>query len=75
MGQELTAAMKNEGEEEVTVAAGKYKAIAVSMEMEFMGQKITSTSWFAPNVGLVKQKFDLAGTEGTMELKEVKIVK
>jgi len=75
MGQELSASMKTEGEEKVTVPAGKYDAVVISMEMELMGQKITSKSWFAPNVGIVKQQFNLAGTEGTMELKEVKIEK
>lgn len=69
-GQEMKAVMKTEGEEEVTVPAGKYKAVIVSMEMDAMGQKVAVTSWFAPNVGIVKQKFDLGGISGTSELEK-----
>jgi hypothetical protein len=56
--------------EEVTVPAGKYEAAAVSIETEVMGQKVTTTYWFAPNVGIVKQIFNLGGVQGTMELEK-----
>lgn len=69
-GQEMKAVMKTEGEEEVMVPAGKYKAVIVSMEMDAMGQKVTVKSWFAPNVGIVKQKFDLGGISGTSQLEK-----
>lgn len=67
-GQEIKSTMKSEAEEEVTVAAGKYKALIVSAEMEIGGQQITVKSWFAPNVGIVKQEFNFGGASGTSEL-------
>lgn len=73
MGQDLTAKMKTEGEEDVTVPAGKYKAVIVAMDMEIMGQMISAKSWFAPNVGIVKQTFNFAGNNGTSELEKVEL--
>jgi hypothetical protein len=67
-GQEVKSTMKSEAEEEVTVPAGKYKALVVSVEMDVGGQQITVKSWFAPNVGIVKQVFDFGGASGTSEL-------
>ncbi len=67
-GQEFKSTMKSEAEEEVTVPAGKYKAVIVSSQMDLGAQQITVKSWFAPNVGIVKQVFDLGGASGTSEL-------
>jgi hypothetical protein len=74
-GQKVKANMKVEGEQEVTVPAGKYKAVAVAMEAAVMGQQIKATNWFAPNVGIIKQKFDFAGFGGTSELEKVELAK
>lgn len=46
----------NEGEEEITVPAGKYKAWKVSAAIEIGGVKHTGANWFAPGVGLVRQR-------------------
>lgn len=73
--QEQKATMKTEGEEDVTVPAGKYKAVLVSADMELMGQKITIKSWFAPGVGIVKQTFGFGGATGTSELEKVELAK
>ncbi|MCS6977040.1 MAG: hypothetical protein NZM31_08560 [Gemmatales bacterium] len=67
-GQEVKATMKSEAEEEVSVPAGKYKALVVATEMDLGGQKISVRTWFAPNVGIVKQTFDFGGVAGTSEL-------
>lgn len=75
MGQKMKATMKTEAEEEVTVPAGKYKGVIVSMDMEFMGQKMSAKSWFAPKVGIVKQTFDFGGISGTSELEKVELNK
>jgi hypothetical protein len=75
MGQKLKATMKAEGEEEVTVPAGKHKAILVSMEMDVMGQAVKAKSWFADKVGIVKQTFELGGVAGTSELEKVELAK
>ena len=74
-GQKLKAAMKTEGEEEVTVPAGKYKAVIVSIEMEVRGQQVKAKSWFADKVGIVKQTFEFGGVAGTSELEKVELAK
>ena len=56
--------------EEVKVAAGKYTAYPVLMEMETMGQKVSSKNWYADGVGMVKQEVNFGGTVITMELKK-----
>ena len=56
--------------EEIKVAAGKYTAHPIVMEMEAMGQKVTSKNWYADGVGIVKQEVDFAGIKITMELKK-----
>jgi hypothetical protein len=45
----------NEGEEDVAVPAGKYKAWKVAVVIEIAGVKHTGANWFAPGVGLVLQ--------------------
>jgi hypothetical protein len=52
------------GNEEVKVPAGKYKAITVRLECKIGDNKIVTTYWFAPGVGMVKQ----IATVGTMEI-------
>jgi hypothetical protein len=47
-------AMKTRGQEEVTVPAGKYKAVVVEQEHTRGGQPVRTVYWFAPGVGLVK---------------------
>ena len=56
--------------EEIKVAAGKYTAYPVLMEMETKGQKISSKNWYADGVGMVKQEVDFGGMMITMELKK-----
>lgn len=56
--------------EEVKVAAGKYTAYPVLMEMDTMGQKVSSKSWYADGVGMVKQEVDFGGRKIIMELKK-----
>ncbi len=56
--------------EEVKVAAGKYTAYPVVMEMDAMGQKVTSKNWYADGVGMVKQEVSFPGVKVTMELKK-----
>ena len=63
----------NDGEEEISVPAGKYKAWKISAVMEIGGVKHTGANWFAPNVGIVRQtsKFESGGKkhESVIELK------
>ena len=56
--------------EEVKVAAGKYTAYPVLMEMETMGQKVSSKNWYVDGIGIVKQEVEFPGVKVTMELKK-----
>jgi len=56
--------------EEVKVAAGKFTAYPIVMEMDVMGKKVVSKNWYADGVGIVKQDVDFAGTKVVMELKK-----
>jgi hypothetical protein len=74
MGQKIKAACALDFDE-VTVPAGKYKATTVNVETEVQGVRIHTKYWFAPNVGIVKQTFDLNGVVGSMELEKVELAK
>jgi len=43
-------------EEEITVPAGKYKAVAVRSEIPDRAGAFRNTIWYAPKVGMVKQE-------------------
>jgi hypothetical protein len=66
--QQLKLSFKSGKEEEISVAAGKYKAVSVNVDSEVNGVKIKSTAWHAPDVGLVKQFTEFGGKNLTMEL-------
>jgi hypothetical protein len=68
--EEALAKFDTSKSEEVKVAAGKYTAYPVLMEMETMGQKVSSKSWYADGVGMVKQEVNLGAKKITMELKK-----
>ncbi len=55
--------------EEVEVPAGKYKAARVEGDGKVAGTDTKITYWFAPGVGIVKLKYQLAGGEAVLELK------
>jgi hypothetical protein len=62
-------------EEEVTVPAGKFKAIPVFVEGESGGMKATNTYWFAAEVGMVKQTIELGGAKFSLELEKREVPK
>jgi hypothetical protein len=66
--QQLKLSIKSGKEEEVSVPAGKYKAVSVNVETVVNGVKIISTSWHAPDVGIVKQFTEFGGKNLKMEL-------
>jgi hypothetical protein len=58
-------------EEEVKVPAGTYKAIVSSCpEFRIGGRKMALTYWFAPGVGLVKQRLQLGDRDVLIELEK-----
>jgi hypothetical protein len=61
--------------EEVTVAAGKYKAFRVEVETSAAGMRATTIFWFAPDVGVVKQTTENAGMTFTAELEKFEAAK
>jgi hypothetical protein len=74
MGKEQAAVtFTNDGEEDISVPAGKYKAWKVSVVIEIAGVKHTGANWFAPGVGIVRQQstFESGGKkhESLIELK------
>jgi hypothetical protein len=56
--------------EEVTVPAGKYKALSVHMEVKEGDMKTRTTYWFAEGIGVVKQTVDVGGKTITIELEK-----
>jgi hypothetical protein len=63
------------GQDDVTVPAGKFKAVTVQIDAEVGDTKITTTYWFVQGKGPVKQTADIAGTKVTMELEKVEMGK
>jgi hypothetical protein len=60
-------------EEEVTVPAGKYKAIVTkTSEFETGGVKVKATIWYAKGVGMVKTEMTVNGSDITIELEKFK---
>jgi hypothetical protein len=60
-----------EGEEEITVPAGKFKAITVTgKDIEVNGVKMNLTYYFAEKVGMVKQVIEYAGQKAVIELEQ-----
>jgi uncharacterized protein DUF3108 len=68
--QQMKVKSKTVDFEEVTVPAGKYKAIRVDVEIAVAGLNANFSYWFAPDVGIVKQTTDLNGTKGSSELEK-----
>lgn len=56
------------GTEKVEVPAGRFDAVKIETEIRQGGAAATKTSWFAPNVGLVRQATESAGVTSVTEL-------
>jgi hypothetical protein len=68
-GQAMKMALTVRESEEVEVPAGKYKAVRVDADGTIAGTQTGVTYWFAPDVGVVKIRYTIAGNESIMELK------
>jgi hypothetical protein len=62
-------------EESVEVPLGKYRAVRVAIRLESKGQSVTTTYWFAKDVGIVRQTVDAAGLSILMELEKIEPAK
>lgn len=62
---EYTAVTK---EEMVETPAGKYSAVRVDFDLTEAGNRVATSYWFAPEVGMVKQTIDAAGVTVTLIL-------
>jgi hypothetical protein len=70
-GEAVKGTFKNNGEEDVKVPAGAYKAVVVaSQDLEANGIKMSVTYYFAEKVGLVKQVIEVAGQKVVVELEK-----
>jgi hypothetical protein len=59
------------GEDEVKVPAGTYKALmVVGQDLEVEGVKPSMTTWYAENVGMVKQRISVGETKREFELEK-----
>jgi hypothetical protein len=67
-GQTYTVKCEVGEEVEVTVPAGKYKALQLKVSLVVNGATILSDYWLAENIGVVKQHLSIAGQETTMSL-------
>jgi hypothetical protein len=71
MGSEkVTVKGKAVDREEVTVPAGKYQTLKTEVSTLVVGQQISATYWFAPEVGIVKYTMVIAGKDVTLELEK-----
>jgi hypothetical protein len=60
----------SEDEANVTVPAGKYDTIVVKNDLELNNTKVTTTYYFAKDVGMVKQVADINGVNIVLELEK-----
>lgn len=71
-GRPAAATFRMQGQEEVSVPAGKYKAVVVQASMgEGTAWWVQTRSWYAPGVGLVKQTVEEGKRLTTLELEKV----
>ena len=68
--QQMKVKSKSVDIAEVTVPAGKYKAVRVDVEISVAGLNASFSYWFAPDVGVVKQTTDLGGSKISAELEK-----
>lgn len=70
MGAESIQGRCTLDEAEVTVPHGKHRAVVVKTELLRGDQKFTITTYFARDVGMVKQTQNIGGKELVLELEE-----
>jgi hypothetical protein len=70
VGNQEFAVRSTVSHEAVEVPYGKYEAVKVVVATEQGGQAITSTYWFAPGIGNVKQVMEIGGKKMSFELFE-----
>jgi hypothetical protein len=70
VGDEKAKYTADTAEEEVTVAAGKFKTKRVAIKLNQDGKTVDTTYWFANNVGIVKQTVDVGGLSVVVELQK-----
>ena len=61
---------ENAGEEEITVPAGKYKALKIVVSAKSGNNEYKITRWYASGVGLIKEESAAGDQTRTMELKK-----
>jgi hypothetical protein len=70
-GEAVKGTFKNNGQEEVKVPAGSYKAwVVASQDLEANGVKMSVTYYIAEKVGMVKQLVEVSGQKIVIELEK-----
>jgi len=59
-----------DAEEKISVPAGEYHAVKLTVETKVDGAQILSDYWFAADIGIVKQYLDIGGQIIEIELRE-----
>lgn len=67
---ELTTTVTVKEPQEVSVPAGKFKAVPVETAIGTKTERVTRTAWYAPGVGVVKQTYAADKLTITLELKK-----
>lgn len=75
MGQQIQEDSTVEGEETVTVPAGKFGTIRVATKINQAGAVTNKKWWFAGGVGMVKSTTDTGAVQSTAELVKSSLLK
>ena len=62
-------------EETVEVPAGKFKAMRVTILLEGKTQNVTTSYWFVPDIGFVRQTVETGNLNIVMDLEKYTIAK
>ena len=66
--EHMKISFKTGRREQVMSLGGKYQAVSVVMEIDVNGNRVKTTSWYAPEVGLVREIRKIGDTIITMSL-------
>jgi hypothetical protein len=66
--QQLRMSFKSGRQEDVIMASGNFKAVSVAAENNADGLQIKTSSWYARDVGMVRERREIGGQTITMDL-------
>jgi hypothetical protein len=66
--QQLKMSFKSARQEDVVLPAGKFKAVSVAFENNMDGFQLKTRSWYARDIGMVKERREIGEQTITMDL-------